>query len=370
MRRCDVEVALFFNPANIRYATGTTVMTVYAAGAFVRCALVPAEGEPILFEHAPSMHLSSRIVRDVRPFHAFEFAGLGTDREATTWSRQILDGIRDLGVGGHHLAVDRLATPAFLALQREGIEPVDSGPFTLEAREVKTPEEIELFRAGGAVGMAMLEAFERSLRPGVRENELLAVLTDTLLRQGGEHLITRACVSGPNTNPWNLEAGDRAVEDGDVVFVDTDAHCIEGYFIDVSRTFLCGERSPTRAEREAYRAAHDQVTAMAELARPGTSFEEFARRAPALPAKYRAQRYEVMVHSAGLEDEGPSIPYPDDPAQPMPDKQIAEGMVLCLESYVGEVGASFGIKLEDQVLVTPGGPELLVPYPYASAFLD
>ena len=48
-------------------------------------------------------------------------------------------------------------------------------------------------------------------------------------------------MSGPNTNPWNLEAGARVMEAGDLVFVDTDAVGIEGYFADVSRTFLVGD---------------------------------------------------------------------------------------------------------------------------------
>src|SRR5262249_51214175 len=77
---------------------------------------------------------------------------------------------------------------------------------------------------------------------------------------------------------------------------------------------------------------------------------EFARRAPRLPPRYEAQRYPTMVHQAGLEDEGPGIPYPDDgrgPRRIMPERELKENMVLCLECYVGETGAPFGVKLED-----------------------
>ena len=62
----DVDACLFFKPANVRYATGTSVMTVYCLDNFVRCALVPASGEPILYEHPEYTHVTSRIVRDVR----------------------------------------------------------------------------------------------------------------------------------------------------------------------------------------------------------------------------------------------------------------------------------------------------------------
>ena len=73
MRQHDVEACLLFNPANVRYATGATTMTVYCLGSFVRCALVPAEGRAVLFEHPNSMHLFAGIEADLRPFHAWEF---------------------------------------------------------------------------------------------------------------------------------------------------------------------------------------------------------------------------------------------------------------------------------------------------------
>jgi Xaa-Pro aminopeptidase len=48
----------------------------------------------------------------------------------------------------------------------------------------------------------------------------------------------------------------------------------------------------------------------------------------------------------------------------IPERELQEGMVLCLECYAGEVGAPFGVKLEDQVLVTADGCELLSTYPF------
>jgi Xaa-Pro aminopeptidase len=363
MREHGVEACLFFNPANIRYATGTSVMAVYSLATCCRCALVPAGGAPILFEHPNSMHVSAKILSDVRPMLAWDFCGAQAADLASRWAREIRAALSELGATSSRLAVDRLDTPGFLALQREGIHVTDSGPITVDAREIKTPEEIELLGMNCRIAYAMLADFEAAIRPGVREYELLAVLADTLLRHEGEYLITRCCAAGRNTNPWTLEAGDRAIAPGDLVFVDTDAIGVEGYFADVSRTFLCGDR-PTPEQKEAYRVAHDCVAGMRELARPGITFAEFALKAPALPEKYRAQRYEVMAHQAGLEDEGPSILYPDDPNTPMPERELREGMVLCLECYTGEVGGTCGVKLEDQVLVTRGAPENLCPYPY------
>src|SRR3989338_5862249 len=69
----DVEACLLFNEPNVRYATGASAMPIWSNTTFVRCALVPAEGRAILFEHPNSMHLFRGFEADVRPMHAWEF---------------------------------------------------------------------------------------------------------------------------------------------------------------------------------------------------------------------------------------------------------------------------------------------------------
>jgi Xaa-Pro aminopeptidase len=367
MRAHDVEACLLFNEPNIRYATGASAMPIWSNTTFVRCALVPATGRPILFEHPNSRHLFRGFEADVRPMHAWEFYD-DAAAHAAVFGRETMAALRELGVTGSRLAVDRLGTPGFLALQREGIAMVDSAPVTTEAREIKTAEEVGLFERNGGILMEMLANFELALVPGVRERELLAVLADTLLRSGGEHLATSTVCSGPNTNPWRAEATARVIGRGDLVYVDTDAVGVEGCFFCVSRTFLCGGGPATTAQREAYRAAHGWLLAMRELVRPGVTCGELAARAPRLPDKFMPQRYEVMIHSVGLEEESPSVAYPWDP-QPNGDRVIRENMVLVVELYCGEVGRRDGVKLGDQVLVTSRGTKTLVPYPYCDALL-
>jgi Xaa-Pro aminopeptidase len=372
MREQQFPVCLLFNPANVRYATGTDVMAVFSMGMACRCCLVPAEGHPTLFEYPLAMHVSRRIVEDVRPMLSWQFRGHEAMTFARRWAREVRAELESRGLAGEPVAVDTLDTPGFLALQEEGLRLVDSGPVTLEARELKTAEEIQLFAINGAIGDVMLSRFEAAIAPGVREYELLAVLSDTLLRYHGENLFTRLVASGTNTNPWLTEAHDRIVMPGDLVGVDTDANGYEGYVIDVSRTFLCGDR-PTPEQHEAYRVAHECVTGMAELVKPGMPFSEFCYAAPRLPAKYVDQRYAVMLHQAGLEDESVDIPYPEDVElglEAIPDRVIREDMVLCLECYAGAVGAPFGVKLEDQVLVTADGCKPLCTYPFDAQLLS
>jgi Xaa-Pro dipeptidase len=367
MRAHDLDGLLLFSEPNTRYASGVTAMPVYAMSTFPRCAVVPAEGTPILFEHGNSVHRSRLRAPDVRPMHQWEFYDDPT-AQAEIFADEALAALRELGVTSDRLGVDRLGTPVFLALQARGLRLVDSAPTTQAAREVRTPVEVELFRLNGRLVNETLGEFEAAVAPGVTERELFAVLSDGMLRRGAEYLATTTVSSGPNTNPWRAEITDRRLEPGDLVFVDTDTVGIEGCFFCVSRDFVAGEVTPTPEQREVYRIAHDWLEAMKELIRPGVTCAELAAAAPAIPERFFAQRYECMVHGVGLEEESPSVCHPQDP-QSNPDRVIEEHMTLVVECYLGEVGSRVGVKLGDEVLVTAEGAEVLAPYPFSNRLL-
>jgi len=364
MRARSLEACLLFSEPNVRYATGAITMPIWSMSTFTRCAVVPADGAPILFEHPNSIHRVDGV--DVRPMHAWEFYD-DAETHAERFASEAVAAVRELGVGSGPVAVDRLGTPGFLALQRAGLTLVDASVATQEAREVKTAEEIALFRLNGPLVVDALEEFETALAPGVTERELFAVYAGGVLKRGGEYLATNTVCSGPNTNPWRAEATDRAVAEGDLVYIDTDTVSLGGCFFCVSRTFVCGDVGPTPAQRATYDAAFEWVLGMTGLVRPGMTCAELAAAAPIVPERYRAQRYEVMIHSVGLEEESPSVCHPQD-VQSNPDRVIQSGMVLVVETYMGAVGDDHGVKLGDVVLVTDEGPEVLAPYPYARSF--
>ena len=151
-----------------------------------------------------------------------------------------------------------------MALQNAGITVTDPSPATVDAREVKTPEEIQLMILNGGAGDAMLTEFEAAIRPGIREYELLGVLNKALFDHHGEFMFTRLVASGTNTNPWMSEAHDKVIQPGDLVGIDTDANVYEGYVVDISRTFLCGDIA-SEGQKEAYRIAYDCVNGMGFL---------------------------------------------------------------------------------------------------------
>ena len=363
MRERGMAVCVFFHPANIRYATGASMMDVFCAGISTRYCVVPAMGDPILFEWEMGVPYSSKIVRDVRVAGWWQFTGTRRVEASDRMAAEVRDVLSELGVAGEDVGVDRLDVAGLLALQRAGLRVVDASPVTDPAREVKTPEEVNVMRANGAIGAAMMAEFEAAITEGVAEYELFAQLSDSLLRRQGEVVFSRLVASGQNTNPWGSEAHGKLVQNGDLVAVDTDAVGYEGYLIDFSRTFVCGEAPPSSEAVEAYRVAHESLLSMRAALRPGLSFREYAASVPAIPEKYRPLRYDLMVHGAGLEDEGPIIYYHGQGDNP-DDEYIQENMALCLECYSGAVGGSCGVKLEDQLLVTAGGSELLCPYPF------
>src|SRR5262249_37565540 len=87
MKRHDLPVALLYTMANIRYATGVDVMAVWTAGTFARYCLVPAEGAPILFEYKGSIHVSQKVVHDVRPPHTWQYGGVAAPDKAREGAR-------------------------------------------------------------------------------------------------------------------------------------------------------------------------------------------------------------------------------------------------------------------------------------------
>ena len=190
------------------------------------------------------------------------------------------------------------------------------------ARIIKTPDELELLRQSAAVAEAALYDLEQAIRPGITENELLAVFWHRLLALGGEYCFTRLLASGYKTNPWFHEAGSKMVRPGDLVGIDTDMIGPEGYACDISRTFLCGDKA-TPVQKEAYQVAHDFIQGTIELCQPGIGYAEFAARCPKCPKPIEPSTISSSVHGIGTDDEPPFIPFPGGNLARMPEGELA-----------------------------------------------
>jgi Xaa-Pro aminopeptidase len=269
------------------------------------------------------------------------------------------------------LGIDRLDFVGFEALRAQQIQLADARVPIERARAIKTRDELTLIRQACAVADVGICAIRDAIRPGVTENELWAVFTATNIRLGGEHTDGRLLAAGSRTNPWYQAASDRLVRDGELVAFDTDMAGPLGYFADVSRTYLCGDRRPTAEQRELYEFAYRFIQESIPFFRPGASLREIGEKAPAFPEKYKANRYVVLAHGAGMSDEWPAVYFPDVSWSGFgndPDV-IEEHMVICVEALVGEDGGRQSVKLEEQLIVTERGPEVISLAPHDWRFV-
>jgi Xaa-Pro aminopeptidase len=146
------------------------------------------------------------------------------------------------------------------------------------------------------------------------------------------------------------------------VSFDTDLVGPYGYCADVSRTMFCGPGRPTDEQRLLFRLAFEQVSFNCELVRPGSTFRDFREASWPIPPRFREQNYGCTLHGIGMVDEWPLIS--TDPADPYAQEGVlVPGMTVCIESYIGEAGGSQGVKIEQQVLVTETGHEVLSTFP-------
>ena len=373
MRRLDVGAVLTPDPINILYATGSRNMTVWGLMGPSRFLLHFCDGPTILFEFSLGEHLSAGLptITEIRPSTGItakktpHYRG-NIRRFAAELSAECLKHL-----GGEHptLAVELVDFPFTDALRGAGLHLVDATPVFQYARMIKQPLEIDAIRFAVARVQEAVAEVENGITPGVTENQAWAEFHRGLIAREGEFVSTRLFQSGPRTFPYFQESSNRAMLEGDLVCLDTDALGVMNYAVDFSRTFLCGDRPATPEQRSIYGIALEQLQHNAGNLRVGTSFEAFARAAYQVPEKHRQYGYYVLAHGLGMAGEHPNVPrVADDGSFDLPG-ELEENMVLCVESYVGDAEAGQGVKLEDQYLITTNGAERLTTYPFCKALL-
>lgn len=371
LRRHDVAGILLYDPINVRYATDSTDMQVWCTHNPVRYVWVSTDGPVVLWDFHNCEHLSYHLdlVDEIRHGQSWFYFGNGprVSEMASRWAAELADVIRGGGTSSGarvRIAVDRLNPVGAPALASSGIDIVDGEEIMELARSVKSPDEIRAMRRSIGACEAAVGVMEDALRPGMTENDLWATLHAENIRRGGEWIETRLLSSGPRTNPWFQESSARTIDPGDLVAFDTDLIGPYGYCCDMSRTWLAGAGPASVEQRALFAMARDQITDNITMLRAGRSFRELSSAAHLLAADCAPNRYSVLFHGIGLCDEYPSIPYPEDWDGSGYDGELVAGMTVCVESYVGRLGGHEGVKLEEQVLITDTGSEVLSTYPF------
>lgn len=369
----DVPALLSSDPITILYATGARNMTVHGFTGPDRFVLLFATGHTVLYEFAGCDHLAVGLptIDEIRP-------APGTTAKKTLFFADEISAFADeivgecrrhLGADGGRLAVEKLEFSTTDALRARGVELADATLVVQLAMAIKQPAEVDAIRTAVAAVERATAELERSIAPGATENEVWSAFHRGLIAEGGEFVVARLLQTGARTFPYFLEASDHRLADGDLVCFDTDAMGIAGYAVDFSRTFLCGDRPATAAQRSIYALALDQLEHNAANLAPGRSFEEFARLAFDVPEPHRDYGYYQLAHGLGLAGGHPNVPRIGPGRYGLPG-DIEPGMVLCVESYIGDPASAQGVKLEDQYLVHTDHVERLSRYPLDPRLTD
>jgi Xaa-Pro aminopeptidase len=198
--------------------------------------------------------------------------------------------------------------------------------------------------------------------PGITEVELWARLQQANFERFGEWIETRLLSSGLRTNPWYQEASSKVVEVGELMAFDTDLIGAYGMCVDMSRTWICGDGNPTSAQADVFGRARDMLDRNVPLFVPGISYRELTEKLT-YPDLNEFNGYTVLAHGTGLADEYPSIYVRERWELTGFDGVVEAGNVFSVEAYCGRRTGGEGVKLEEQILVTERGPELLTTYP-------
>ena len=356
---------------NIRYATGSRNMAIWTMHAPGRYVFVATDGPVILFEYGSTFHLNQHleIVDELRKSTSWFYfmAGPRLEEKTARWASGVIGLVQQYGGKNRRLAVDRCEPWGAQLLVNAGFRLFDAQEPLERARMIKTVDEIKCMQLSMDVCDVAVMRMRSALKPGITENQLWSLLHETNIAHDGEWIECRLLASGERTNPWYQECGNRVIQPGDMVAFDTDMVGPCGYLADISRSLICPGKRPTPEQRKLYDIAQEQVLTNVELIKPGLSFREFAERCWPVPAAYVPNRYSMMIHGAGLVDEYPIVAYVADWQDWGYDGVFEENMVLCVESFIGEVGGKEGVKLEQQVLVTSKGAVAMSTAPFVDA---
>lgn len=283
---------------------------------------------------------------------------------AARLANDVAGAIRDVDPTIDRLALDRFPYPVTDALRRAGFTLSDADEVVTRARSVKLPIELPFMWAAMDRIEAAVTTLRESIVPGRTEAEVWSELHRDLIATEGHYICSRLMQSGPRTYPYFQECGARVIEAGDLVCLDTDVLGFEGYGVDFSRTFLCGDGTATHEQRRLYGLAREQLEHNSALLASGVEYSALASAAWPVPDEHQASRYYCIGHGLGLAGDYPNIPHAAPGSAYALEGTIEPGMVICMESYIGSAVSHQGVKLENQFLVTESGVEPMSTFPF------
>lgn len=364
MAAAGIGAVLSFNFDNIRYLTSTHI-GLWCRDKMNRYALAPVKGKPFLYDPAPPAKriscpwLDDRVGAPLSNMCGSLPPAMDVQK---TFARQIREMLQDMGVADQPLGVDTIELSMLRALEAEGIIVVDGQQAMLDAREIKTADEILLLKQAAAMVDGTYYDVAKAIRPGVRENDLVALANQRLYTMGSEWVECVNSNSGPRGVPHSHTFADRIIQPGDMVFLDI-MHSFNGYRTCYYRTFICGK--PNKYQMEAYENASRWLSDCIDAIRPGASTADVAAAWPQAQEFGLKDEHEAYLlqygHGIGLSLwERPILSRRFNFEHPT---ELKEGMVFAVETWCGSKDGSGAARIEEEVVVTKDGCEIITNFP-------
>jgi Xaa-Pro aminopeptidase len=239
---------------------------------------------------------------------------------------------------------------------------VDCQQRMLDARQIKSVDEIMLLTQAAAMVDGVYQDVFEALKPGIRENEIVALVNQRLYAMGSDQVEAVNAISGERCNPHPHNFTDRLIRPGDQAFFDI-IHSFNGYRTCYYRTFNVGSATPS--QHDSYTKAREWMDASIQMVRPGVGTDEVA----AVWPKATEFGFDNELAAFGLQfghglglglHERPIISRLNSMTEPI---ELKEGMVFALETYCPASDGYSAARIEEEVVVTADGPRILTLFP-------
>ena len=235
---------------------------------------------------------------------------------------------------------------------------VDGYDVLLKAKIIKTEEELQCIRAAAVLTEVGFHAALKALQPGVKECEVLAAGWHAMTALGSEWTqCSNIIASGPYTAPYRRFTSDRIIREGDLVVIDIGG-CFNGYWGDFTRTYVCGNLRPTRAQIDLHQQCYNALfNACATAIAGNTNYDVYKAAQPCVR--------DNLGHGAGVSPWEPPYFSASSEREQM---VLQDNMVINLEPYAGQPGIG-GIRLENNLIVNGDTPEIFTTLPFDERLL-
>ena len=367
LENSEVGALLTFDVNNIRYITSTKIGE-WERDKLSRWALLARNGEPILWDFGSAAVHHKLYTPWLKPENCK--AGLiglrGTVDPAfglmKRHAEEIASLLREAGVADMPVGVDIIEPPMMFELEKAGLKIVDGQQIMLEAREIKSADEIALLNRAAAMVDGAYHLIHEQLKPGVRENDIVAEVNKFLYTHGSDDVEAVNAISGERCNPHPHNFTDRMLRPGDQAFFDI-LQSFMGYRTCYYRTFNVGRA--TAVQHDAYRKAREWLDNAMERIRPGASTSHICSAFPkagefGFPDEMSAFGLQ-FAHGLGLAlHERPIISRVVSMDHPT---EIKEGMVFAIETYCPATDGFSAARIEEEVVVTDKGCRVITLFP-------